>query len=85
MLFLGRISYAFYLLHGFALNGVEMVFPPETFADSLGSTSIALILAIAIAWVAHVVLERPANRLGHTLSARMDERRTRPAPSAWGG
>lgn len=76
MVFLGRISYAFYLLHGFGLNGAEALIPTEWgLPGSLLASAMGLAAAVVIAWTAHVVVERPAIRLGRRISAAMTERR----------
>ena len=70
MVFLGRISYAFYLTHNFALNAAQGALPAGVGYQAGVAVVVALGLAIGIAWVLHVTLERPLTRLGHRLSAR---------------
>lgn len=69
MLFLGMVSYGFYLTHGFSLNLTERLIPGT---DSLlGSTiagAIALPIAILVAWVLHRTVEKPLIRLGHRVA-----------------
>lgn len=78
MVFLGRISYAFYLLHGFGLKGAEMLVPGGWgFPGSALSSAIGLAAAIVIAWVAHLLVERPAVRLGQRFSTRLGCRRAK--------
>ena len=76
MAFLAAISYTFYLIHGFFVNGVEMVVPEHW--DRLGSVlSAALSLALAVyaSWTVHRAYEEPLRRYGVRLARRIHERR----------
>lgn len=78
LVFLGRISYAFYLTHNFALNAAQGVVPDTPLARGLLAPLLALPLAVAIAWLLHVTVERPLIAVGHRLAAR---RRTPSVPA----
>lgn len=69
LVFLGRISYSFYLTHNFAINGVQMVVPDTGFWSGVIAPIVALPLAIALAWFLHVTVERPMIRAGHRLAS----------------
>lgn len=84
MVFLAAISYTFYLVHGFFVNGVEMVVP-ETWGrpGSLLSAGLALGLAVYGSWLVHRWFEEPMRRYGVALSRQMEQRRSvRPAEPA---
>jgi peptidoglycan/LPS O-acetylase OafA/YrhL len=85
MAFLAAISYTFYLIHGFFVNGVEMLVPEHW--DRLGSVvsgALSLGLAVYASWTVHRAYEEPLRRYGVHLSRRIDERRAarREAPAA---
>ncbi|MCW2682661.1 MAG: Peptidoglycan/LPS O-acetylase OafA/YrhL, contains acyltransferase and SGNH-hydrolase domain [Blastococcus sp.] len=83
MVFLAAISYAFYLTHNFALNGVEAVVPADWgLLGWLLSASVALVVSIAVSWVIHTTFEEPARKYGVRLSERrrrLDATVARPA------
>ncbi|WP_324275156.1 acyltransferase [Blastococcus brunescens] len=85
MVFLAAISYTFYLVHGFFVNGVEMVVP-EAWGrpGSLLSAGLALGLAVYGSWIVHRWFEEPMRRYGVALSRQMEQRRAvrqeEPAP-----
>jgi peptidoglycan/LPS O-acetylase OafA/YrhL len=71
MVFLGEISYVFYLTHNFAINAVER--GPLAEQNALTSLVVvipSLALAIAIAFVLHKTIERPLIAVGHRLAHR---------------
>jgi peptidoglycan/LPS O-acetylase OafA/YrhL len=71
MVLLGRISYVFYLTHNFALNLVEKTpLGNDGILWSIGDVLVAFPLAVFIAWVIHVTLEKPLVRVGHKLARR---------------
>ncbi|MCW2583984.1 MAG: acyltransferase [Klenkia sp.] len=78
MAFLGRISYAFYLTHNFALNAAEAVIPQRSFLLSLLSSAIAMVLAVGLAWVLHVTVEKPFIELGRRVVGTRRRARTLP-------
>jgi peptidoglycan/LPS O-acetylase OafA/YrhL len=84
MVFLAAISYTSYLIHGFPLNGVEMLVP-EAWGrpGSLLSAALALALAVYASWVVHRWFEEPLRRYGVRLSKRIDAARAarRDAPA----
>lgn len=66
MVFLGQISYVFYLTHNFALNLVEgSPLGQKDLLHSLGDVVVAFALAVLIAWGLHVAVEKPFIRIGH--------------------
>jgi peptidoglycan/LPS O-acetylase OafA/YrhL len=76
MAFLAAISYAFYLTHGFVVNGVEMIVPEDWGRPgSLLSAALALTLSIYASWIIHRWYEEPLRKYGVRLSQRIDERR----------
>ncbi|MDP2774935.1 MAG: acyltransferase [Nocardioides sp.] len=79
LVFLGRISYAFYLTHNFAINAAQAALPQTGVAQGLVAPAIALVLAIAFAWLLHVTIEKPLIKLGHRLAHRRKELRGVPA------
>ena len=71
MVFLGLISYVFYLSHNFALNLVERTsLGRHDLLYSFGDVLIALPLAVAVSWVVHEAFEQPLIRTGHRLAGR---------------
>ncbi|WP_372733633.1 acyltransferase family protein [Nocardioides sp.] len=74
LVFLGRISYAFYLTHNFAINGVQGALPDTPVMQGVLGPALALPVAIAIAWGLHVTVEKPMIKIGHRLAHR---------PKAW--
>ncbi len=70
LVFLGRISYAFYLTHGFPLNLAQAVLPRSDLWQGIVAPVAALAVAILGAWVLHVVLEKPLIRIGHRIDRR---------------
>jgi len=68
LVFLGRISYSFYLTHNFAINGTQLVLPDRGFWSGIVTPVVALPLAIALAWLLHVTVERPLIRVGHRIA-----------------
>ncbi|CAB4714559.1 unannotated protein [freshwater metagenome] len=82
LVFLGRISYAFYLSHNFGINGVQLVLPKTEFFQGFVAVPIGLAVAIAMAWVLHLVIERPMLRWGHRITARMRARESDASPAA---
>jgi len=71
MVFLGRISYVFYLTHNFAINAVERTpLGDDGAARVAGDAVVSLVFAILIAWALHVALEKPFIRVGHHLAHR---------------
>lgn len=79
LVFLGRISYAFYLTHNFAINGAQAALPGSDLAQGVLAPVVALVLAIGFAWVLHVTIEKPLIRLGHRLAHRRKALRGVPA------
>jgi peptidoglycan/LPS O-acetylase OafA/YrhL len=74
MAFLAAISYTFYLVHGFVVNGVEMIVPEEWGRPgSLLAAALALTLAIYVSWIVHRWYEEPLRKYGVHLSKRIDQ------------
>jgi peptidoglycan/LPS O-acetylase OafA/YrhL len=71
MVFLGVISYVFYLSHSFSLNLVEKTFlGRHELIYSFGDVLLALPLAIAVSWLVHIWFEQPIIDFGHRLARR---------------
>jgi len=79
LLFLGRISYAFYLTHNFPLNLTQAALPDTGLAQGVVAPAVALALAVLGAWVLHVTVERPLIRVGHRVAGRRRALREVPA------
>lgn len=69
---LGRISYAFYLTHNFAINAVQGALPQGELWAGLVAPPLAFAGAVLIAWVLHKTVEVPCIRWGRRLTARRD-------------
>lgn len=70
LVFLGRISYAFYLTHNFGINAAQAALPPTPVMQGLAAPAIGVVLAVGFAWVLHVSIEKPLIRTGHRLAHR---------------
>jgi peptidoglycan/LPS O-acetylase OafA/YrhL len=78
MIFLAAISYTFYLIHGFFLNGVEMIVPAGWGRPgSVLSFTVALVLAVYGSWLVHRWFEEPLRAYGVGLSRRLEGRAVR--------
>jgi peptidoglycan/LPS O-acetylase OafA/YrhL len=76
MAFLAAISYTFYLVHGFLVNGVEMIVPEEWGRPgSLLAAALALAVSIYVCWIVHRWYEEPLRKYGVHLSRRIDAAR----------
>jgi peptidoglycan/LPS O-acetylase OafA/YrhL/glycosyltransferase involved in cell wall biosynthesis len=82
LVFLGRLSYAIYLVHVLCLNLAQKVFPPYTdrFEVSLAAYVLACLISVAVAWVLSVVVEKPCIEIGRRWSRRVLEQAPRPSP-----
>jgi peptidoglycan/LPS O-acetylase OafA/YrhL len=88
MVFLGLISYVFYLSHSLVLDLVERTpLGRHGLLYSFGDVLVALAVTIALSWVVHEAFERPLIRMGHRLAGRrkgfhgVDARGTAQAPA----
>lgn len=67
LVFLGTLSFAFYLVHLLTLQAIASFWPADTPAlawpPALGLTLLALAVGIALAWLLHVWVEKPGRRL----------------------
>jgi peptidoglycan/LPS O-acetylase OafA/YrhL len=82
MVFIGRISYALYLVHNFGLNAMEKLIPQtHGFASSFASTSLGLGGAGIAAWILNVWFEMPLTRLGHRIAHTRKALRSVPSDS----
>lgn len=77
MVILGEISYVFYLLHNFALNGWERLIPAsgERVMMSVVSTALAFVTAVLASYIVHRTFEEPCRRWGARLAQRIEPRR----------
>ena len=85
LVFLGRVSYAFYLTHNFAINGVQGALPDTDLMQGIVAPVVALPVAVGIAWVLHVTVEKPMIKVGHRLAHRDKPWRGVPADEPLGG
>ncbi|MFE9747533.1 acyltransferase family protein [Saccharothrix saharensis] len=61
--FLGEVSFAFYLVHQVVLRAVEAFGPQDaTLAAAIGLSAAALGVSLVLAWLLHRLVERPAQR-----------------------
>jgi peptidoglycan/LPS O-acetylase OafA/YrhL len=74
--FIGALSYALYLFHTLALRAGEHLFPGSTAAQGLAQLAVGMAVAIPACWVLHVVVEKPAQRAGRSIAARLARRGT---------
>jgi peptidoglycan/LPS O-acetylase OafA/YrhL len=70
LVFLGRVSYAFYLTHNFAINGVQGALPGTDLMQGVVAPAVALPVAVGVAWVLHLTVEKPMIKAGHRLAHR---------------
>jgi peptidoglycan/LPS O-acetylase OafA/YrhL len=70
LVFLGRVSYAFYLTHNFAINGVQGALPGTDLMQGIVAPAVALPVAVGVAWLLHVTVEKPMIKVGHRLAHR---------------
>jgi peptidoglycan/LPS O-acetylase OafA/YrhL len=76
MAFLAAISYTFYLVHGFLVNGVAMIVPEEWGRPGqLLAAALALAVSIYVCWMIHRWYEEPLRTYGVHLSRRIDAAR----------
>jgi len=85
LVFLGRVSYAFYLTHNFAINGVQGALPGTDLMQGIVAPAVALPVAVGIAWVLHVTVEKPMIKVGHRLAHRDKPWRAMPSDEPVGG
>ncbi|MDQ1123676.1 acyltransferase family protein [Microbacterium trichothecenolyticum] len=74
LLFIGMVSYSFYLTHAFVLNALEKLpaaVPPWV------QYPLGLAGALVLAWISYRLVEAPLNRWGHRLAGRRAERTRR--------
>ncbi|GAB3834874.1 acyltransferase family protein [Dactylosporangium cerinum] len=63
LVFLGNISFAFYIVHLTVLSNIGRLFPAaRTTAIGFGIMVLALVVAFALAWLLHVAIEKPVYR-----------------------
>ena len=65
MVFIGLLSYSLYLLHYAVIYGVERTLPQ---LGSIARGCVSLAIAIALAWLIYVAVEKPCARLRRRLS-----------------
>lgn len=75
LLFVGTVSYSFYLTHAFVLNTLERL-PPSI--PSWVQYPVGLAGALLLAWASYRLVEAPMNRWGHRIAARHRARRATP-------
>ena len=83
MAFLAAISYSFYLIHGFAVNAVEMLLPEgHGLSGALLSAALGLALSVYLSWLVHRWYEEPLRLVGVRLAEQMGRRRAARTPAA---
>jgi len=65
MVFIGLLSYSLYLLHLAVIFGVERAFPSMSI---IAQGVLSLVLAIGLAWLIYVTVEKPCARLRRKLT-----------------
>jgi hypothetical protein len=81
--FLGRISYSLYLYH--ALIGWEAQTFAQRYVGPYTAATFGSVVSIGVAWLAYVLIERPAVRLSHLVPLSPAQSGLAPASSATGG
>lgn len=71
----GKRSYAMYLIQGFAIEALLLVFHPVNAAGEIGLAIAAFILAASGAALMHLFVEDPARELGKRIVALRNKRR----------
>ncbi|MGW6423527.1 acyltransferase family protein [Nocardia sp. NPDC055053] len=81
LLFLGRISFSLYLVHGLVNNAVPK-WPESVFGGNAAWLTWCtwMVVAIGLATLSYNKIEQPLLRVGHRLMAKMDAR-ARPVPA----
>jgi peptidoglycan/LPS O-acetylase OafA/YrhL len=74
LVFIGKVSYGIYLVHLLVLNVAE----PVVHGRIIPALLLATILSIAVAYVLHVLIEKPMIRVGRRLASQYTHR---PAPA----
>ncbi|KPI07177.1 hypothetical protein OV450_3588 [Actinobacteria bacterium OV450] len=73
LVWLGEVSFAFYMVHLILLNVVRELIGPEKFfgtAAGIGVLVLEALATLAVAWLLYVAVEKPAMRhLGRTRKA----------------
>lgn len=67
MQFLGRTSYSLYLIHPLVGWSAQSLALEHT--DQWAALAVGLVVSVSCAWIAYVLIERPAIRLSHLVSA----------------
>jgi peptidoglycan/LPS O-acetylase OafA/YrhL len=65
LVWLGNISFAFYLLHDLVLGQVVYLYGPKfawTLTSALGMVALALAVTVVLAWALHTFVEKPVYR-----------------------
>lgn len=72
--FLGRTSYSLYLYHG--LIGWEAQTFAQRFTGPYEALAFGILVSIIVAWIAYVLIERPAIQLSHRIKLAREEGRS---------
>jgi peptidoglycan/LPS O-acetylase OafA/YrhL len=77
---IGKRSYAIYLFHAMTIHVVDLVVEPNASSALVSASRVVVVLAVslAIADVAHRLIEKPLNAFGHRL---VKERKLRGVPA----
>ncbi|MGL5164576.1 MAG: acyltransferase family protein [Afipia sp.] len=75
--FFANISYPFYVVHSFIGYAVMTILIQSLSVDSTLATFAALLIATGFAWIVHVLVELPTQRLGKKIAAYLPQLRER--------
>jgi peptidoglycan/LPS O-acetylase OafA/YrhL len=75
LVWLGKRSYAMYLIQGFAIDGAKIFLKPKNAVEEVVVTIAAFVLAAIGSALLHVFVEEPARQLGRKIVSRRKQRR----------
>jgi peptidoglycan/LPS O-acetylase OafA/YrhL len=75
MRLVGRVSYPLYLTHPLALAVAAALIAPGGLVTELVYLAVGIVLAVALAYGMHRVVERPLIRVGRRQAERVEPRR----------
>jgi peptidoglycan/LPS O-acetylase OafA/YrhL len=75
LVFIGKRSYAMYLIHVLAIDGVEKILPASLIVNGVLTVCVAYGLSLAGASLMYVAIERPCVAYGRRLSKKLAQQR----------